>query len=129
MKKFFRHWFEINCRDQIKIWFSHTVFVFRINRLLICYSWILLMTSSVNSSTNQKPIITLSAQSLRRKGTVETENTLIFQGKTTGFFFFFLYWVFLLFYFFSACQHIDFTDTSTVSQRLIWFINVQKLSL
>lgn len=119
-KKIFRHWFEINCGDQIQIWFSHTLFVFRINRLLICYSWILLMTSVVNSSTNQKkPIITLSALSLCGRGTVDlrkrNKNTLIFQEKTT---------VFLLTISFQhACQHIDFTDTSTVSVRLIWFIN------
>lgn len=119
MKKVFRHWFEINCWDQIKIWFSHTLFVFRINRLLICYSWILLMTSVVNSSTNQKPIITLSAQFLCGRGTADLRkrnaNTLIFQGKTTVYFRVFL---------FSVLVNTLILLTWAQSLRLLWFINV-----
>lgn len=66
------------------------------------------MTSVVNSSSNQKPIITLSAQSLRGGATVDLREwtTLIFQGNSSALFFFFL----LSISFQRACQHIDFTD-------------------
>lgn len=66
------------------------------------------MTSVVNSSTNQKPIITLSAQSLRGGATVDLREwtTLIFQGDSSASFFFLL----LSISFQRACQHIDFTD-------------------
>lgn len=49
------------------------------------------MTSVVNSSTNQKPIITLSAQSLRGGATVDLREgrTLIFQGYSSAFFFYY----------------------------------------
>lgn len=127
-EEIFRHWLEINYRDQIKIWFSHTLFVFGINRLLICYSWILLMTGAVNSSTKQKPIITLSALSLcgkRKCGSQrKKQKHLDLPGKKNLQGFFFFYWVFL---FCRACQHIDFTDTGAVAQRLVWFINGKKL--
>lgn len=69
------------------------------------------MTSVVNSSTNQKPIITLSAQSLRGGATVDLREwtTLIFQGDSSAFFFFLLSISFQ-----RACQHIDFTDKGAV---------------
>lgn len=76
------------------------------------------MTSVVNSSTNQKPIITLSAQSLRGGATVDLGEwtTLIFQG---GFFYLFFFFFFLLSISFQrACQHIDFTDKGAVFSEI-----------
>lgn len=74
------------------------------------------MTSVVNSSTNQKPIITLSAQSLRGGATVDLREwtTLIFQGDSSAFFFFLL----LSISFQRTCQHIDFTDKGAVFSEI-----------
>lgn len=102
---------------------SHALFVFGINRLLICYSWILLMTGAVNSRTEQKPIITLSAHinlSACGRGAVylrkRNKNTLISHGgEKKKNYFFFLSSISSR----RACQHIDFTDKSGVSKRLV----------
>lgn len=72
------------------------------------------MTSVVNSSTNEKPIITLSAQSPRGGATValRERRTLIFQGYSSAFF------LLSSISFQRACQHIDFTDKGAVFSEI-----------
>lgn len=94
MKKSPRHRLEINGWDQIKSLIqSRALFVFGINRLLICYSWILLMTGAVNSRTERKKANYnfISAQknlSAHGRGAVRlrkrNKNTLISHGGEEG---------------------------------------------